>query len=905
MLRLEESDFDYAQRYSHFVQTWIKRLGISTFAEDSPLQWTTEYLEQLLSDCHTLDEKGFWTALRLLRQRIVVSLAVADLNRKIPLSVVMQTMSVWADVAIQVCLRYYTPRLIQRYGEPKTVEGHTMPLWVIGMGKLGGHELNVSSDIDLIFLYESEGSTAHLRPMSHSEFFTELGKKLISALNSVTDHGQVFRVDMRLRPYGDSGPLVMSLEALENYFSTQGRLWERYAWVRARLINQDLPPEALATFIHHVHPFVYRRYWDFSAYEGLRDMYAKIRTEGQRKDYSQHIKIGEGGIRYVEFIAQLFQLIRGGRKPELRGQKTLHILDLLASMDILEAEACEHLQQDYIFLRELEHRLQYRDDQQTHTLPSTEEGWDALTSLYPEYTTEGLQEHIRTVRERVNHYFSTLVQINTMDSEVSPGVVPPMPLYSRSEPLAKNLEELGLPHDTARRTAERLAIWMKSLRFRRLPARSQTTLEHVLPYLIKASIDYGETALFRALDVLEAVSARSSYVALFREHPPVLDRLLRVLSASSWASSYLSEYPLLLDELIHGMPDPESLGITQANAELHRVMSQAIGEEQMMENLRHWQRIQTFRCLCCDIANHLSVESVSDYLSWIADQIIDYALRGAWYTLPQQHCDAPKLAVLAYGKLGGKELGYSSDIDIVFLYDDPFDLAPVRYARLTQKWIHWMTALTPAGRLYEVDMRLRPEGESGLLIASWAAFERYQQERAQLWEHQALTRARWVAGDTSLKIRFDALRSQLLSQKRELSSLWESIRAMRDKMRQQHSDLSRHFDVKKSRGGMIDIEFVVQYFVLGWSHQDPTLLSNIGNIALLRHIGRTGYIDHEIADRAADTYRELRAIQHQCQLQGMEGFLSREDSRIPAWQQTVESLYNAAPKSESIPQTTL
>lgn len=897
MQRSEDQAWLQARRYSRFVNHWIERLGEELLAKEEGSAWSMSRFQEELSSLMELDEGAFWTALRILRQRILVSLLVDDLARRIPLETVMHTMSDWADAVIQAGLDYYMPRLKARYGVPRTTAGEDMTLWIVGMGKLGGHELNVSSDVDLIFLYEEEGTTEGGRSVSHTEFFTELGKKLIGLMNTMTEYGQIFRVDMRLRPYGDSGPLVMSLEGLEEYFSTQGRLWERYAWIRARLVNRNLRPEALQLFRRHVDPFVFRRYWDFDAYEGLRDMYAKICAEAHRKDFGTHIKLGQGGIRYIEFIAQLFQLVRGGRKTELRGQQTLQTLATIRDLGILEVKVADDLISDYRFLRELEHRLQYRDDQQTHMLPSTEEGWKELLLTYPGYTLSSLKAEIEGIRQRVSECFSTLLQLHSTDTDLaSTGLVPPIPLFTQTKPLADKLEECGLVRDTADRAALRISGWMTSLRFRRLPERSQNSLEHILPYLVKASINYGEISLFRALDVLETVSARSSYVALFREHPPVLDRLLRVLSVSAWAGTYLKQYPLLLDELIHGIPEQESLDMGLAQAELQRAMTQASGEEQQMESLRHWQRIQTFRCLCCDLGGQLSVEATSDYLSWVADQLIGAGLRGAWQVLPQRHTDMPHLAVLAYGKLGGKELGYAGDIDIVFLYDDPFDLAPVRYARLTQKWIHWMTALTPAGRLYEVDMRLRPEGESGLLIASWSAFERYQRERAQIWEHQALTRARWVAGDSRLKSRFDELRAEVLMQQRERAPLWEAIRAMRSKMRAQHPDTSQNFDVKKSRGGMIDIEFAVQYLVLGWSREDPTLIGNIGNIALLRHSGRAGYIPHEIADQAADTYRALRAVQHQCQLQGIEGTIPRTDSRVAQWQSVVEMLYEALPK---------
>ncbi|MES2206132.1 MAG: bifunctional [glutamate--ammonia ligase]-adenylyl-L-tyrosine phosphorylase/[glutamate--ammonia-ligase] adenylyltransferase [Pseudomonadota bacterium] len=896
MQAVDESVIANVRSYSRFVCRWMDRLGEDVFLKDNASQWTPAYLQQEVSTLMALDEGAFWTGMRILRQRIVISLVIADLSGQVGLEIVMHAMSDWADAAIHAGLEYYTPRLKARYGAPKTATGEDMALWVVGMGKLGGRELNVSSDVDLIFLYEEEGVTEGGRSISHTEFFSELGKKLISFLNTVTEYGQIFRVDMRLRPYGDSGPLVMSLEGIEEYFSTQGRLWERYAWVRAKLVNLNLPERAYELFTHYVQPFVYRRYWDFDAYEGLRDMYAKIRAEGQRKDLSQHIKLGQGGIRYIEFIAQLFQLVRGGRKPELRTCETLRAFEIIKSLDLMSSNEVDALVEDYYFLRNLEHRLQYKEDQQTHTLPSTEEGWGELIKAYPGLTIDALKSQIERTRARVSDYFSEVIQLSERSDDLSSCLVPPLPLYSDNEPLAAKLTEYGLHAEVANRAAVLIIDWMKSLRFRRLPERSQNSLEHVLPYLIKASIPHGEQALFRALEVLEAVSARSSYVALFREHPRVLDRLLRVLSASAWAGTYLKQYPLLLDELIHGIPDQGSLDADEAIGELYRAMSQAQGEEQLMDALRNWQRIQTFRCLCCDVSGYLTVEATSDYLSWIADQLIGAALRGAWQELPKPHCDTPHMAVLAYGKLGGKELGYGGDIDIVFLYDDPFDLAPVRYARLTQKWIHWMTALTPAGRLYEVDMRLRPEGESGLLIASWAAFEIYQRQRAHVWEHQALTRARWVAGDDSLKERFDTLRAEVLQQPRDRFALWEAIKSMRTKMRAQYPDTTHSFDLKKSRGGMIDIEFAVQYFVLGWSIEDPGLLKNTGNIALLRYLGDKDYLPKEIADEIAANYRVLRLVQHQCQLQGLEACIKRDDERVASWQASVDRLYEVLAK---------
>ena len=620
------------------------------------------------------------------------------------------------------------------------------------MGKLGGGELNVSSDIDLVFVYPEEGDTAGPRPISNREYFDRLGRRIITSLNDVTADGYVFRVDMRLRPYGDSGPLTTSFASLENYLVTQGRAWERYAWLKARAITGTRHDDLYAL----VAPFVYRKYLDYDAYEGLRDIHRQIRDQGARRDYAENVKLGDGGIREIEFITQALQIVRGGREPDLRIRGTLPALAALGARGLLPPSAVGALSDAYVFLRNVEHRLQYRDDRQTHQLPQDApervllaEAMDAA----PDAFEAALARHRATVSVT---FAQTLGDDGRAAGETDATFTTLWDEPALTPDLHGRLQATGFADPDA--LAASLARVKGSTRYLQLPAASRKRFDALVPQLLAVAAAHpglsGAQVVFeRLLALLEAIARRSAYLALVIEHPPLLPRLANLMGASAWAADYLTRHPLLLDELLDARtlfaePDWDAW-----RAELARLLRERPEDaEHQMDALRHFQHAQAFRLLVQDLGGRLTVERLADHLSALADIVLDGALHACWAHMVGAAAPPPRFAIVGYGKLGGKELGYASDLDLVFLFDtdadDPdADAQEVRATRLGQRLNTWLTSTTAAGQLYDTDLRLRPDGAKGLLVSSLRSFRKYQREHAWTWEHQALTRARFVAGD--------------------------------------------------------------------------------------------------------------------------------------------------------------
>jgi len=685
---------------------------------------------------------------------------------------------------------------------------------------------------------------------------------LIAAINELTADGHVFRVDMRLRPYGDSGPLVMSFAALEEYLLTQGREWERYAWIKARVISPLGCPDC-DELMSFARPFVFRKYLDFGAFESMRKLHAQIRQEVARRDRVNNIKLGPGGIREIEFIAQVFQLIRGGRDAELRIRPTQAVLRLLAQKGQLNNFAVIELDNAYQFLRNLEHRLQYLDDQQTQDLPSDMENQTILAEAmnfadYAEFLGV-LDLH----RENVSRHFNQIFSIETAESTDnvtwSDG--------SQSEILIQELIQRG--YQNSNELAVQLLAIRNSHRFKQLPEISRDRIERIVPKLVSAcqTLPQRDSALSRLLKLLDQISRRSTYLAFLIEHPQALARLAKFAGASEWACDYLGQHPGLLDELldareIYTPPDWVKLD-TQLGLQLLENQSDL---EWQMDVLRHFKQAQTFRLLAMDLQGLLPLEILSDHLSDLADLILRHVLQTCWQDSKKKHCDSPQFSIVAYGKLGGRELGYDSDLDLIFLYDDEHPDAGENYARLAKRINTVLSSYTSAGRLYETDLRLRPNGEGGLLVSSVVAFNEYQQQHAWVWEHQALTRARCAAGLMRIKTRFDEIRATVLRQARNLTSLRDEVLKMRQKMHDGHPNNSQLFDIKQDAGGMVDIEFMVQFLVLAHAHLHPELTANIGNIALLNLAAKLGLITQQDSDAVSDIYRELRRLQHQMRL---------------------------------------
>jgi glutamate-ammonia-ligase adenylyltransferase len=826
------------------------------------------------------DEDALKRALRQLRQQVMLRVMLRDLSRRASLAEVVASMSDLAEVSLGFALAHLVPWLQAQYGTP-SANGKTQELIVVGMGKLGGRELNVSSDIDLIFVYPEEGETvsgapaagAAQRLLSNHEYFTRLGRRLINVLADITEDGQVFRVDMRLRPNGDSGPLACSLDALENYFIAEGREWERYAWIKARIVaTSGNDPRAEAALTQQLgavaRPFVFRKYLDFGAFAAMRALHAQIRAEVARRDLAGHVKLGPGGIREIEFIAQAFQLIRGGRDAELQVRPTLQVLALLQNKGLLPAAAVAELAAAYDFLRRLEHRLQYLDDAQTHELPQSDDD-QALVARAMGFDDYGaFLRQLDAHREQVSRHFDGVFAAPAQDEHAC------APLW-RGELEAQAAEErlYTLGFADARAAHARLTGARASQRYAQLPQASRERYDALLPRVIELSAQASapEAALARTLDLLEAVSRRSSYLALLHEYPQALERVVQLLAASGWAAAYVTRHPLLLDELLdvrtlYAAPDWKEFA-----AGLRLQLARHEGDtERQMDVLREAHHAQVFRLLAQDLAEQLTVEVLADHLSALADLMLAITLEQCWSQLRNRHRDTPRFAVIGYGKLGGKELGYASDLDIIFLYDDDDARAPELYSRLAQRINSWLTSATASGVLFETDLRLRPNGAGGLLVSSVEAFRLYQEQDAWVWEHQALTRARYCAGDAAVGAAFETERSAILRRSRDPEALKREIVAMREKMSDAHPNRSELFDLKHDRGGMIDIEFIVQYLVLAHARQHPQLTGNLGNIALLKMAAELGLIPLALAMTVRDGYREYRRLQHAERLNGAQ-----------------------------------
>ena len=850
-------------------------------------------MRHILETCRILDEDGLKHALRDLRQRVMCRIILRDLNGLADLAEVTRTCTDLAELGIIFARDWHHADLAGVHGEPLDRYGQPQRLIVVGMGKLGGRELNVSSDIDLIFVYPEDGETAGPRKIGSHEFFVRLGKRLISAIGEATGDGFVFRVDMRLRPYGDSGPLASSFAMLEEYFYTQAREWERYAWIKARVISGDkgaLTRARIEELEALRRPFVFRKYLDFGAFAAMRDLHAQIRREVARKDMADNIKLGPGGIREIEFIAQVFQLIRGGKSPALQARPTRVVLHQLAAMELIPEATAHGLEEAYVFLRNLEHRLQYLDDAQTQRLPHALEDRQRIARSMGYADWEGFEAHLNTLRKRVSGQFEQVFGAPQEDQSSHPltGLCD-LP----AETARARLDEMGYADSAA--ALAKLQELRGSGRYHSLPATNKAALESLLPPLVEVACRFPnpDATLERILTLLETISRRAPYLQLLREYPQTLMQVARIVSASPWAAQYLTRQPHLLDELLdmRTLMAPPDWPLKRDELKDH-IAGFAGDMEQQMDALRHFKQSETFRLLAQDLAGIWTVEKLSDQLAFLADLLLDQTLELVWESLKNRHRDRPAFAVIAYGKLGGKELGYASDLDIVFLYDDAHPDAQAIYARLGKRLNTSISTLTSAGVLYETDLRLRPDGAAGLLVSSVEAFEDYQRNQAWTWEHQALTRARFSCGDKAVGARFDAIRAAILRTPRDPGKLMTDVLDMRQKMRDGHPNASVLFDIKHDRGGLVDVEFAVQYLVLAHAATHPEMTANIGNIALLKLASQLGLLPPAIAEAAANAYRELRRRQHLVKLQGAE------HARMPAAElqaeiNAVQSLWRA------------
>lgn len=822
------------------------------------------------------------SALRTVRQLVMERLIRLDCEARAPLGDITRAVTELAELALDHACRHAREELDSRHGAPLGPQGQPVQLWIIGMGKLGARELNVSSDIDLIYVYEHDGDTAGIEGgrgrISNHEYFARAVKAIYSLVGDTTEHGFVFRVDLALRPNGNSGPAAISLSALEEYLQVQGREWERFAWLKSRVVAPTScigSPEVQA-LRGVVLPFVFRRYLDYSVFDALRSLHRQIRDHAAKRsaghpERANDVKLSRGGIREIEFTVQLLQVVRGGQFPELRRRPTLEALQRLAQAGLMPQETADAMARAYVFLRQVEHRIQYLDDQQTHVLPTRDDdlAWIASTMGYPDCC--AFLHELDAHRELVAQEFDTLLGGNEKKQCSGGGCGGP----KASAPPPPELESLleQLPEDFRARVAE----WRNNPRVANLRDEARARLFRIVQ---RTAQWLGEgrcslEAAGRLTNWLEPLMRRESYLALLLERPPVHQQLLALLGAAKWPARYLLQHPGVIDELVGDALMAERFVVADFERELaQRLKSlQSTGEdddETLLNLLRRAQHAETFRTLARDVGGRITVEQVADDLSALADSVLRVTTQWCWNRLKNRHREVPQFGIIGYGKLGGKELGYGSDLDIVFVFDDDDERAPEVYAAFVRKLINWLTVKTGEGDLYEIDTALRPNGNSGLLVTSFEAYANYQQQRgsntAWTWEHQAMTRARFVLGSPELQARFDAVREAVITSARDASALKEEIVTMRERVRSAHPVPSGMFEVKHSPGGMVDAEFAVQYLVLSQSGAHPELRGNLGNIALLERAEQVGLLPAGVGHAAANAYRELRRVQHRARL---------------------------------------
>jgi glutamate-ammonia-ligase adenylyltransferase len=838
------------------------------------------------------------TALRVLRQLVMERLIVLDCDQQAPLSTITRAVTELAEFTLDLACQEADAQLDAVHGAPQGPDGQRARLWVVGMGKLGARELNVSSDIDLIYIYDHEGETAGVQGgrgrISNHEYFAKAVRLIYGLIGETTDHGFVFRVDLALRPNGNSGPPVVSQDALEEYLQVQGREWERFAWLKSRIVApraaiEDHSARALRSTVL---PFVFRRYLDYSVFESLRVLHRQIREHASRRsagrpERANDVKLSRGGIREIEFIVQLLQVVRGGQFPELRTRPTQAALQRVAAAGLMPQATADALSEAYVFLRRVEHRIQYLDDQQTHVLPmgcdaaDGDLAWISRTLGYADCPAFlcALDAH----RELVAQEFDTLLG----QDESCKGCAGPKAARNGA---ATDFDSVlqGLPPQLR----ERVTGWQTHPRVQALRedarARLVKLVARTAQWLEEGRVS--EDAALRMADWMEPLLRRESYLALLLERPGVHERLLRVLGAARWPARYLLKHPGVIDELAGDALLRERFQAADFERELEQ-RRQALArtgeddDETLLNLLRRAHHAEVFRTLARDIEGRLTVEQVADDLSALADAVLRVTSQWVWQRLKSRHRDVPQFGIIGYGKLGGKELGYGSDLDIVFVYEDAHEAAAETYAAFVRKLINWLTTKTAEGDLFEIDTALRPNGSSGLLVTSFDAYANYQQNRgsntAWTWEHQAMTRARFVLGEPALAQRFDAVREAVISAPRDTAALRAEIVAMRAKVSAAHPVEAGHFDVKHSPGGMVDAEFAMQFLVLSQSAAHPELIPNVGNIALLQRAEACGLLPAGVGAAAADAYRNLRRAQHAARL-------NEHPTQVPSEQMVAE-----------------
>ena len=846
-------------------------------------QWLNEKLAS------TFDELALMKVLRLFRRYILVRLEWSQLTQTSSDEQILLQLTELAEVIIVTARDWLYDLSCKEWGTPCNMQGEAQPLLILGMGKLGGGELNFSSDIDLIFTYPEHGQTqGGRRELDNAVFFTRLGQRLIKALDQITEDGFVYRVDMRLRPLGDGGPLVLSFSAMEDYYQEQGRDWERYAMVKAKILG-DQQDSYTKELYQMLKPFVYRRYIDFSVLQSLRNMKGMIEREVRRRGLTNNIKLGAGGIREIEFIVQVFQLIRGGRVIGLQTRSLLTALQVIEQESLLNANEVDALRENYFFLRRCENLLQAIHDEQTQTLPEDELDQIRIAigmnfRSWNEFVSE-LTKRMQFTRQIFNQLIgdeSTESTQNTNNDHYNDLWVPDLQLSDVTSVL------LNYSPDDAKQLYQMLCQFRDDISKRTIGVRGREILDQLMPKLLELICNdkHALIILSRILPLLVNIVSRTTYLELLLEYPTALKQLIRLCSASPMISEQLAHYPILLDELIDIHSLYQTVAPNEYKSELYQYLLriQVDDEEQQLEALRQFKQMQLLHIAAADVEHVLNTMKVSDHLTYVAESLLDFVVQMAWnqmiarYGKPAHLTDNQKgLVIIAYGKLGGWELGYGSDLDLVFLHDCPVDSitdgdkqidSRQFYLRLVQRIIHLFNVRTSFGILYEVDVRLRPQGDAGLLACSLSAFYDYQMNEAWTWEHQALVRARAVYGEIELIKRFNEIRHTVLCKNREERELKTEVREMREKMRAHLGTTAPHqFNLKIDAGGIGDIEFLSQYLVLNYAHQYPKMTTWSDNVRILELAANYQIMDNLEAQQLTKAYIDMRNEIHQLSLQ--------------------------------------
>ncbi len=925
-LNVDESLFkDYSIIVESFVRVWSSSQFISESILKNPeLLADSQFLEALLADSHrntyveTLsqlqisDESELMRALRLFRRREMIRIAWRDLAGWADLNETLADLSALAEICIQFALDFLYQQACKSKGTPKLANGNPFNLVVLGMGKLGAYELNYSSDIDLIFAFAEQGTLPDRQETSYDEFFSRLARSLVKVLDAITADGFVFRTDIRLRPFGDSGPVVMSFEGMENYYQTQAREWERYAMVKVRQVAGDF--ETGKNLMAMFRPFVYRRYLDYGAIEDLRNLKYKITQELKRQDRMDNIKLGPGGIREIEFIGQVFQLVRGGQEKSLQQRGILSVLKTLANLALMTHQDAQQLEQAYIFLRRVENHIQEYQDKQTHDLPNDPIAQEILAYSLGFKNWIEFKASLDEIRSYVHTVFDQVFALSKQEALPQNGLAI-WAEHTDSLGIEAQLNKLGFVDAVA--VLDMLHHFKKSASIRKLTAKGAGILDRLMPQLLDRmqGVNNPDLTLKRLLKLFEDVAGRNVYLSLLEENPDALNQLIKLSSASPWICEYLALYPALFDELL----DARSLYEPLKKQDLERRLQWQLQScdmqdiEQFMIALRKFKQINVLKVAAADIMGVIPIMVVSDYLTYIAEVVVAEIVDYAWRTLVQKHGLPPgavdtvaNFGVIGFGKFGGIELSYSSDLDMVFLYDCKDIMAMTDgakaitcaqfYGRLGQQVRHIMDTRMLSGVLYEVDLRLRPNGDSGLLVSQVEAYETYLSKNAWTWEHQALVRARFIAGDRYIQAQFEAVRSRILCVPRDTNSLKAAVREMREKMRESLAiKEAGRFDLKQSKGGIADIEFIVQFWILAQSSNHPELTTYTDNVRLLDGLQAMNFMTKNIAETLKAAYCMYRDFGHKLVLQGERAVIDESEIRDikteveKIWQDIIES----------------